>query len=76
MRGKFANVCILGKKMPAKSRAQAGFFGAELARKKAGKKTKTKMTESQLSEYLEGSKLKGLPLRVKKKKLKRRKHAK
>jgi len=33
------------------SRKQQQFFGAELARKRAGKKTQTKMTEKQLEEY-------------------------
>jgi len=36
------------------------FFGAELARKRAGKKTKTKMTEQQLKEFAE-TKRKNLP---------------
>ena len=46
--------------MPAKSRKQQMFMGAELARKRAGKKTKTKMTEKQLEEYA-STKRKGLP---------------
>jgi len=46
-------------------------MGADLARARAGKKTKTKMTEAELSEYLEGSKKKHL--RAKKKVLRRRK---
>jgi len=37
--------------MPAKSKAQQMFMGAELARKRAGKKTKTKMTEQQLEDF-------------------------
>lgn len=37
--------------MPAKSEKQRRFMGAELARKRAGKKTKTGMTESQLSDF-------------------------
>jgi len=37
--------------MPAKTERQRRFFGAELARKRAGKKTKTKMTEKQLEEF-------------------------
>ena len=37
--------------MPAVSRKQQMFMGAELARKRAGKKTKTKMTEAQLREF-------------------------
>ena len=32
--------------MPAKSKAQQRFMGAELARKRAGKKTKTKKAEA------------------------------
>jgi len=51
--------------MPAKSKKQQQFMGAELARKRAGKETKTKMTERQLEEYA-GTKRKGLPKRVKK----------
>ena len=53
--------------MPAKSRKQQMFFGAELARKRAGKKTKTSMSERQLEEFA-STKRKGLPLRKKKKK--------
>jgi len=53
--------------MPAKSKKQQMFMGAELARKRAGKKTRTGMTERQLKEYA-GTKRKGLPKRVKKKK--------
>ena len=52
--------------MPAKSKVQQRFMGAELARKRAGKKTKTRMTEKQLEEYA-GTKLKKLPARKKKK---------
>jgi hypothetical protein len=37
--------------MPAKSEKQRKFMGAELARKRAGKKTKTGMSESQLSDF-------------------------
>ena len=36
---------------PAVSARQQRFAGAELARKRAGKKTKTKMTEAQLEEF-------------------------
>ena len=46
--------------MPAVSKKQQQFFGAELARKRAGKKTRTKMTEKQLEEYA-STKRKGLP---------------
>lgn len=48
--------------MPAKSKVQQMFMGAELARKRAGKKTKTKMTEQQLKEFAE-TKRKNLPTR-------------
>jgi len=46
--------------MPAKSRAQQQMMGAELARKRAGKRTKTGMSESQLEEFA-STKHKGLP---------------
>jgi hypothetical protein len=52
--------------MPAKSKAQQRFMGAELARKRAGKKTVTGMSEEQLGEFA-GTKQKGLPPRKKKK---------
>lgn len=48
--------------MPARSQAQQRFMGAELARRRAGKKTKTGMSESQLGEYA-STKRKGLPKR-------------
>jgi hypothetical protein len=57
--------------MPAVSRAQQMFMGAELARKRAGKKTKTKMSAKQLREFA-STRRKGLPKR-KKKRNKRRK---
>jgi len=50
--------------MPAKSRAQQRFMGAELARQRAGKRTETGMSESQLSDFA-STKLKGLPGHVK-----------
>lgn len=37
--------------MPAKSEKQRKFMGAELSRKRAGKKTRTGMSEKQLEEY-------------------------
>lgn len=37
--------------MPAVSERQRKFMGAELARKRAGKKTQTGMTESQLRDF-------------------------
>lgn len=51
--------------MPAKSKAQQGFFGAELARKRAGEPTETGMTAPQLSDFA-ATPTKGLPERVKK----------
>jgi len=50
--------------MPAVSKKQQRFFGAELARKRAGKRTKTKMTEEQLEEFAH-TKRKGLPAKKK-----------
>ena len=47
---------------PAKSKAQQRMMGAELARKRAGKKTRTGMTEAQLKEFA-STKRKGLPAR-------------
>ena len=49
--------------MPAKSKAQQGFFGAELARKRAGASTQTDMSEKQLKDFA-GTKTKGLPQHV------------
>lgn len=37
--------------MPAKSEKQRRFMGAELARKRAGKKTRTGMSEQQLRDF-------------------------
>jgi hypothetical protein len=37
--------------MPSTSEKQRRFMGAELARKRAGKKTQTGMSESQLSDF-------------------------
>lgn len=37
--------------MPPKSERQRRFFGAELARKRAGKKTKTGLSEKKLEEH-------------------------
>ena len=36
--------------MPAKTRKQQRFFGAELARKRKGKKTRTGLSEAKLRE--------------------------
>ena len=46
--------------MPAKSKKQQQFMGAELARKRAGKRTRTGMNEKQLRDYA-STKHKGLP---------------
>lgn len=37
--------------MPAKTEKQRKFFGAELSRKRAGKKTRTDMTQEQLEDF-------------------------
>jgi hypothetical protein len=37
--------------MPARTERQRRFLGAELARKRAGQATKTKLTEKQLEEF-------------------------
>jgi hypothetical protein len=50
--------------VPAKSKKQQQFMGAELARRRAGKKTRTGMTETQLHEFA-STKRKGLPARKK-----------
>jgi len=46
--------------MPAKSKAQQGFFGAELARQRAGMATETGLDPSQLEDFA-ATKTKGLP---------------
>ena len=51
--------------MPSVSRRQQRFMGAELARKRAGKKTVTGMSEKQLKEFAQ-TKHKKLPARKKK----------
>ena len=50
------------KHTPIVSEKQRGFFGAELARRRKGKKTKTEMPESELVRHLKESKGKNLPL--------------
>ena len=50
--------------MPSKSQAQQKFMGADLARARAGKKTRTGMSESQLEDFA-STKRKGLPKKVK-----------
>ena len=37
--------------MPAKTEKQRKFFGAELGRKRAGKKTRTKLSEHELRKF-------------------------
>ena len=51
--------------MPAKSKAQQRLMGADLARARAGKKTRTGMSEAQLEEYASTPR-KGLPAKAKK----------
>lgn len=50
--------------MPSESKNQQSFMGAELARKRAGKPTKTKMSVKQLLEFASTPR-KGLPQKVK-----------
>lgn len=52
--------------MPATSKKQQQFMGAELARKRAGKKTKTGMTVDQLRDFA-STPTKNLPVKKKKK---------
>lgn len=47
---------------PAVSKKQQMFMGAELARRRAGKKTRTKMTTEQIREFA-ATRRKGLPMR-------------
>ena len=54
---------------PAVSKAQQRLMAADLARKRAGKRTKTGMTEKQLEEYASTPR-KGLPARKRSKKKK------
>ena len=54
------------KHTPIVSEKQQGFFGAEYARKKAGKKGKTEMSKKVLKKHLTESKGKKLPLKSKK----------
>ena len=51
--------------MPSESKSQQMFMGAELARKRAGKKTRTGMSEQQLVDFASTPR-KGLPYKVKK----------
>lgn len=47
--------------MPAVSERQRRFMGAELARKRAGKKTQTGMTEAQLRDFARKKKKRHIP---------------
>ena len=49
--------------MPAVSEKQRRFFGAELGRKRAGKKTRTGLSEAKLSEF--ASQLKAVKKKIK-----------
>ena len=51
--------------MPSVSKRQQRLMGADLKRKRAGKKTRTKMTEAQLEEFAETKRAK-LPKKKKK----------
>jgi hypothetical protein len=48
--------------MPAKSKKQRGLMCADLARKRAGKKTRTGMSEAQLEEFCRTPKKKSNPI--------------
>jgi len=58
--------CKKKKHTPIVSRKQQKFMGAELARKKKGKKGKTKMSKAELRRHLKESKGKKLPKRARK----------
>jgi hypothetical protein len=45
------DLCDRETAMPAKSEKQRKFMGAELARKRAGKKTRTGMSEKKLEDF-------------------------
>lgn len=49
--------------MPAVSQAQQRFFGAELARKRAGKRTRTGLSAEKLAEFA-STRRTGLPRRA------------
>jgi len=53
--------------VPSVSKKQQGFMGAELSRKRAGKKGKTDMSEEQVEEFA-ATKHKDLPKKAKAKK--------
>lgn len=53
--------CKKKRHTPIVSKKQRGLFGAELARKKAGKKGRTGMSKAVLRRHLKESKGKNLP---------------
>jgi hypothetical protein len=55
--------------MPAKSKKQQQFFGAELARKRKGQKTETGLDVEEIKKFA-GTPTKNLPTRVKPRKSK------
>jgi len=57
--------------MPAVSKIQQMFMGAELARRRAGKRTVTGMSAAQLREFA-GTKRKGLPMIARRARMRRR----
>ena len=59
-------------KIPAKSKRQQRFMGAELTRRRAGRKTVTGMSEAQLREFA-GTRRKGLPALARRARMRRRK---
>jgi len=62
------------KHTPIVSKKQRGLFGAELARRKAGKKRRMKgITTAELRSHLKESKGKKLPKRSKRKRKRKRK---
>jgi len=56
--------------MPARSKAQQRFFGAELARQRAGQRTRTGLSATQLEEFASTPRT-GLPARARKRPTKR-----
>ena len=58
--------CKKKKHTPITSKKQRGLFGAELARKKKGKRGKTGMSKATLRRHLKESKGKKLPKRARK----------
>jgi len=58
--------CKHKKHTPIVSEKQRGFMGAEYARKKAGKKAKTKMSRAELKRHLVEAGGKKLPKKARK----------